>query len=157
MWGCWRFFFYLHENVPLFMFLKWNFHFHFYCLRKWNWASGKVTFLIQIRLVRFLIKKKKKVLKKDKKDEVLDSALISIFPDLNFLGGQGGSGLVFYQTVSTLFSLINSRFCLHFCGIFHPKGLTALHLLSIWSVFTLYWSTAATVSGAQIGNVFNCV
>lgn len=53
--------------------------------------------------------------------------------------------------------LINYRFCLHFCGIFHPKGLTAFHLLSIWSVLTLYWSTAATVSGAQAENVFNCV
>lgn len=46
-----------------------------------------MTFLVQIRLVQFLIKKEKKKsgkLKKDRNDEVLDSAPISVLPDLNF-------------------------------------------------------------------------
>lgn len=131
---------------------------------EWNWALGKVTFLIQFRLIQFLtyiyiqiykyiFKKVKKRIKNMKYLTVhsYQSSQILVF------GGRGVSELVFHQTVRKLFSCTNHRFSLHVCGIFNPKELTAFHLLPICSVFTLCWSTAATVSGAQIGNVFNCV
>lgn len=65
------------------MFLKWNFHFHFYCLVKMKLSSKEGDLLIQIILVWFLTHKHTK-LQKDKNDEVSDSAYISVFPDLNF-------------------------------------------------------------------------